>query len=372
MKLAWNNLLHDRIRFGVTVAGIAFAVFLMIFQGSLLISFLYAASKVIDATSADIWITARGVSCFDFPASLPKRFLEIAKGVSGVEQASSLMLNYAEFRKPDGHTQTVAVVGVEAGPGQTLPLPYLGGSTSVVQPASVLVDRSHAALLGVTEFPREVEINRLRAQVAGQVEGFSSFLGNPFVFTSYQDASRYLSVSPEETSYILVHVKNGRNIETVRSEIQQRLSDVDVLTREQFARRSQMFWITQTGAGGAILTAALLGFVIGLVVASQTIYATTMENLEEYATLKAIGATSGYVTRVVLMQAMICGVAGCMVGLIATQPIVEIARNTIAWLKTPVWLPWVMLPPGLLMCALAAIISVRAALTVEPARVFRA
>src|SRR2546430_11176319 len=97
----------------------------------------------------------------------------------------------------------------------------------------------------------------------------------------------------------------------------QHLTEVDVLTREEFAHKSRVYWTVKTGAGGAIVTAAVLGFLIGLVVVSQTIYASTMENIEEYATLKALGATQGFVARIVLAQALICGVAGSMLGLVA-------------------------------------------------------
>jgi len=84
MTLAWRNLSHDRTRFVVTILGIGFALFLMTFQGSLLAGFLRAASSVIDATDADLWITARGVPCFDFATPLPDRFGAVALGVAGV------------------------------------------------------------------------------------------------------------------------------------------------------------------------------------------------------------------------------------------------------------------------------------------------
>jgi len=54
MKLAWQNIVHDRARFSVTVLGVSFAVFLMVFQGSLLAGFLRAASRLIDASDSDI------------------------------------------------------------------------------------------------------------------------------------------------------------------------------------------------------------------------------------------------------------------------------------------------------------------------------
>jgi putative ABC transport system permease protein len=372
MKLAWMNIFHDRIRFAVTVAGIAFAVFLMLFQGSLLLSFISAASRLIDATDSDIWITPRGVACFDFSAPLPKRFLEISEGIPGVARASRMIISFAEYRAPNGRHHTISLVGAEEETRGGLPVPYTSPTGHVIEPDSVLVDRTSAGLLEVSSTPQEIEINRRRARVLRQVSGFSSFLGCPYVFTSYRDAARYLGVGPEETMYILVRVHDGVPVERVRSELQRRLPEADVLTRAEFSRRSQIYWITQTGAGGGILTAAILGFLIGLVVASQTIYATTMENLEEYATLKALGASRWFVFRMVLTQALICGGTGAMVGLAATGPVVELARAGIPWLSTPWWLPLIMAPPSLLMCCLAAVVSIRTALSVEPARVFRA
>ena len=142
--------------------------------------------------------------------------------------------------------------------------------------------------------------------------------------------------------------------------------------RAEFSKRSQMYWLTQTGAGGSILVAALLGFLIGMVVVSQTIYATTMENIEEFATLKAMGASKWFIIRVVLSQALVCGAVGCILGLLAAMPVIDHVRGFIAWIYTPAWLPVLMVVPSLMMCCLAAIASIRAALAVEPARVFRA
>src|SRR5437016_10903823 len=84
MKLAWQNIIHDRSRFSVTVLGVSFAVFLMVFQGSLLVGFLRAASRLIDASDSDIWITARGVQAFEFGTTLESRVREMAAGVPGV------------------------------------------------------------------------------------------------------------------------------------------------------------------------------------------------------------------------------------------------------------------------------------------------
>ena len=372
MKLGWSNILHDRVRFATTVLGIAFSVFLMLFQGSLLFGFLRAASKLIDTTEADLWVTARGVVCFDFSARLPKRYIEIAKGVPGVSSVARIAESFAEYRTPSGRHQIVALVGADPGVGNHFPVPRLPGSIAALAPDGVVVDASNADLLNASGQSVDIEINDRRARVLGVISGFSSFLGCPYVFTSYDDAKRYLNLGSEDAMYILLHVREGVSVDAVKRQLQARLPDVDVWTKSEFSRRSRLYWITQTGAGGGILMAAILGFFIGVAIVSQNMYATTMENLEEFATLRAIGASAWFIVKVVLTQALVCGVVGCTLGLIATAPLVNLARTTIAWITTPWWLPAFMIPPSLGMCVLAAIISVRAATSVEPAKVFRA
>jgi putative ABC transport system permease protein len=241
-----------------------------------------------------------------------------------------------------------------------------------MSPDAVLYDVSDRDLIQVTAMPAEVELNRHRASIERQIKGYGAFLGVPFLFTSYRNATRYMGFRPEEAMYILVRVDRGYSTSDVQQSLRQRLPEVDVLTRDEFARKSRTYWTIKTGAGGAILTAAVLGFLIGLVVVSQTIYANTMENIEEYATLKALGASQGFVARIVLTQALICGAVGSILGLLAVVPCIGYAKSLIPWIYTPWWLLVVMVMPSLAMCSLASIASVRSALTVEPGRVFRA
>lgn len=376
MRLAWHNLIHDRLRFLVTVVGIAFAVFLMVFQGSLLTGFLRAAAKGIDTTDGDIWVAARGVDCFEFATPLPKRFREIALGVAGVESVNRMAVGYAAWKKPSGRSQLVLLVGAEPGVGRRFPVPYYNQAERVVIPEALLVDRSNVETLEVPPdaqaLPIALEVNDSRARAVKVISGFSSFFGAPYVFTDYKDAVRYLRLDSEETFYLIVKVADTYNVEEVKQRLRAELPEADVWTRQEFSRRAQLFWVVKTGAGGALLTAAFLGFLVGLVIVSQNIYATTMENLEEFATLKAMGAPRRYIRRVVLAQALGSGIVGSALGLAAVFPATAAIRGTIAWIYMPWWLPVAMIGMGLVMCALASVVSIRKALSVEPARVFRA
>lgn len=372
MKLAWQNIVHDRKRFSITVLGVSFAVFLMVFQGSLLAGFLQAASRLIDATDSDIWITARGVQAFEFGTTLESRVREMAAGVPGVVDTSRVCVAFAVYRTPVGKQQVVALVGADPNVGSKFPVPDRNESAGELSPDAVIYDVSDRKQMEVNTLPAAVEINRHRASVEREIQGYGAFLGVPFLFTSYRNATRYMDFGHEQAMYILLRTDKNYPVSQIQETLKKRLPEVDVLTQDEFAHKSRMYWTMKTGAGGAILTAAVLGFLIGLVVVSQTIYASTVENIEEYATLKALGASQGFVARTVLTQALICGVVGIVLGLLAVMPSINYAQSLIPWIYAPWWLPGAMVVPGLAMCALASIISVRRALTVEPGRVFRA
>jgi putative ABC transport system permease protein len=157
----------------------------------------------------------------------------------------------------------------------------------------------------------------------------------------------------------------------VRREILARLKEVDVLTTPEFSYRTQNYWTLATGAGLAILLAAALGMVVGFVVVAQTIYATTQDHLKEFGTLKAMGASNGYVYKVILKQATISALMGYTLGIIISSVLVYIAKPAGA----PVLMnSWIILGTFLLtlfMCIGAAVISINKVMRLDPAMVFK-
>ena len=372
MRLAWQNIIHDRARFSTTVLGVSFAAFLMVFQGSLLAGFLRAASRFIDASDFDIWITARGVQAFEFGAPLSARVQDLAAGVPGVAETSRACMAFAVFRKLDGKQQVIALVGADSNVGKNFPVPASAERPEDISPESVTYDESDRHVLETVSLPARVEINGQRANIDREVSGYGGFLGVPALFTSYRNAARYLGYGQDVGMYILARIEKGYSVADVQKNLRRRLPEADVLTREEFARKSRWYWVIKTGAGSAILTAAILGFLIGLVVVSQTIYANTMENIDEYATLKALGASRSFVARIPVIESLICGAVGSILGLLAVIPAMQYAKSLIPWIHTPWWLPIITIALSLLMCSFAAIASVRTSLVVDPGRVFRA
>src|SRR5260370_7999885 len=271
MKLAWQNIVHDRARFLGTVVGVSFGVFVMVFQGSLLAGFLRAASRLIDASDSDIWITARGVQAFEFGTPIESRVREMAAGVPGVLETSRVCMAFAVYRTPNGKQQVVALVGADRNVGNRFPVPGVSGSAEGMSPDAVLYDVSDRDQIQVTVLPAEVEVSRHLASIERQIEGYGAFLGVPFLFTSYRNATRYMGLGPEEAMYVLVRVDRGYSTSDVQQSLRERVPEVDVLTRDEFARKARTYWTIKTGAGGAILTAADLWVLLSSVALYQNL-----------------------------------------------------------------------------------------------------
>jgi putative ABC transport system permease protein len=248
-------------------------------------------------------------------------------------------------------------------------------AASGISDGGLLIDTTDAKLLGfdpLSPLSGHVQVAGRRAHMFGTTTGFSSFLGAPLVLGSYQDIRRYLRFDRSEVAMVFARIASGQNAAMVRDRLRARFTDVDVWTANEFSTRSRIFWLIQTGAGAALSLAAVLGFSIGLVMVAQTMYAVTTENIEEFATLRALGASDADIRSIVLTQSLICGFIGGTVGLLFVEPFTSLARATITWATVPSWM-YVLIPMLILiLCIGAAHIAARPALTVDPGRVFRA
>lgn len=372
ITLAVRNLLRSGGRLWVSLFGITFAALLMAVQGSLLYSFTLAASRIIDAVDADLVIVARGIPTFDYVSPIPERYAYLAAGVDGVQQAGRGILGWAPIQRPNGDKTLILLVGVEDAVRGRLPDLFRIGVAAGASDSALAIDKSDARTFQFQGKPRVVQISGRRGQLLAKVEGFSSFVGSPYLFSTYADARRYLGLERTQVSFVLLRVAPDHHPIAIRDALRQRFPDVDVWTRSEMSAKSRQFWLVQTGAGGALTLAAILGFGIGLVLVAQIIYSITAENIEEFATLKAMGASNYDVRIVVLVQSLVCGILGGAVGLALVGPFATAIRPVVTWITVPVWIYFIVAGVLAILCVGAALIAARPAVTVDPGRVFRA
>src|SRR2546427_10658774 len=116
--LARKLLLHDRLRFAVAIAGVSVSVMLVLVQVGLYFGFMDAASSIIDASTADLWVGKAGSESFEFAAPFDERAYYKVVSVPGVERADRVLINFAQFKVADGGDLGVQIVGVETTPGR--------------------------------------------------------------------------------------------------------------------------------------------------------------------------------------------------------------------------------------------------------------
>ncbi len=370
--LARRNLFHDKVRLAVTVTGIVFAVVLIVVELGLFVGFTETTSSLVDNSGADLWITSKHVPYVELGVPFSERKLYQARAVPGVADAQKLIIHWTQWKRPDGRNESVQIVGIN--PDSSLAQPWnlvQGNPEDLKRPDAIILDDIYKQKLQVNGVGEVFEMNGKRARVVGFTHGIRSFTTSPYVFTTFKRAQQYSGVADDQTIFILVKLAPGADLETVRRVLLDHLTDVEVFTSKQFSRMTQIYWMFTTGAGVAVLLAAVLGLVVGFVVVAQTIYATTVDHLKEFGTLKAMGAPNSYVYKVILTQAAISAVIGYGLGMIVSAFVVRASQEGGAAILMPWPMAVGMFFLTLLMCTTAALVSINKVTRLDPAMVFK-
>lgn len=370
--LARRNLTHDRVRLAVTLTGIVFAVVLIVVELGLFVGFTVTTSNLIDNSTADLWVTSKNVPYIELGVPFSERKLYQVKAVPGVGEAEKFHLRWAQWKRHDGRQESVQVVGINPDNPLVGPWNLVEGSVAdLKKPDAIIIDEVYKDKLGVSHTGEVFEINGRRARVVGFTSGIRAFTTSPHVFTTFKNAQDFTQLPEGKTTFVLVKLAPGADANQVRQEILTRVRDVDVFTSAEFSRMTRFYWMFTTGAGVAVLLAAFLGLVVGFVVVAQTIYATTMDHLREFGTLKAIGASNRFIYRVILEQASLSAVIGYALGMIVSLLVVQASQHGGASILVPWPLGIGMFFLTILMCTGAAFVSIRKVTRLDPAMVFK-
>jgi ABC-type transport system, involved in lipoprotein release, permease component len=171
-------------------------------------------------------------------------------------------------------------------------------------------------------------------------------------------------------SYFLVKLRPGADLEHVRHDLQASLPDTEVLTPAEFRERSRSYWLFGTGAGTALFAGAILGIIVGMVIVAQTLYSSTKDHLDEFATLRAMGSSNGYIYSVIIYQALLNAVIGFGLATLIGFAVVEFTRSgALPVLITPM-LILAMLVLTVVMCIAAALAAIFRVVRIDPVMVF--
>jgi len=370
-KLAYRNLFHDRLSLLVTLIGIVFSVVLLAFQTGIYQGIEKTIAAVLDQTEGEIWIVPVGTKSIDDPTQLPGREKYAVLSTAGVRDAEPLMMGFSRWRKQNGGATRVLLVGSDWRNGGFKPWNIIEGDVDeLFIPGAVAVDKTYFKDLDVTGVGDPTEINGQAAHVQVVTKGIRSFTTLPYAFTTFKQAQQMLRARENQSSYVLVKVEEGADVEQVRSDLAERLPDVEVLTRPEFRSRSINYWLFHTAAGSGLIAGTLLAIIVGIVIVAQTLYSSTKDHLNEFATLRALGASSSYIIQVILLQALLSGVVGYIIGMGLTLGIIQLAKGTTLNVVMTPGLAGILFLMTLAMCVIAAISAISKVVRIDPASVF--
>lgn len=381
ISIGWRNLKRDPVRPAVAILGVVFAVTLVTVEVGMLLGLLNNASLLIDRSSADLWVSALDVKTFDFPAPMDRRKRYGIESVPGVARIEEFNVSYSVWKLPSGGNVNCQVIGMDEHGQLAAKLNLVEGDLADLHNQdAVIVDQSERQKLGNPQLGESVEIFGQRAKIVGFTQGMRAFTTTPYVFTSLRRGESYgwltssdnLRSWGKKSIYFLVQAKAGWDPETLRATVAATDANIEVYTRSQFSWRTRKYWLTETGVGLGFLAAAVIGLLVGCVIVSQMLYAMTLEKLPEFGVLKALGATMGELSRVVLEQGLFCGGAGLAVGLLVSLGVAAAARNMGTTVELPMPLVAGVAVLTIALCSGATLMSIYRLRSLEPVMVFRA
>lgn len=380
-RYALRNLLQSKIRFVISVGGVALALLLILALDAIVTGVEGQLTAYIDHSGADVFVAQAGVRNLHMVSStLPASVVNNVRAVPGVTSVTPIM--YVTDTMDIGPKQdryAVYVIGLP--PDATMGGPWrIDSGVSIPAAGQVIIDRNVAEKYGLG-IGDNVTILGQQFAIAGLSQGTANIL-NSVVFISMNDFARLrgnmqISTSPsgvapmQSVSFVLVKVAPGTSPDAVAARIEQELPGVTSQSREAFAGQERK--LVKDMVTDLITTMNLVGFLVGLAVMALTVYIATLSRRAEYGILKALGARNRYLYGTVMAQAFYSIVSGFALALALTFLLAFIVPKVGLPLTLQISADSVLKVSSisLVIAALSAFLPIRQIAGLDPAVVFK-
>lgn len=375
--IALKMLTGDRAKYLALIFAIAFSTFLLENQTSIFAGILRrTGSQIRDVTEADIWVMDRNTEYFEQTKALKDTDLNRVRGVDGVQWAVKLYKGSPVARTLAGKFATSFCLGIDDATLTGAPRKMLLGSWErLLEPDSVVIDKAGYILLfpgEPLELGRTLELNDHKVTIVGISDASAPFVSWPVLHTRYSLAVNFLGHERTELAYVLVTPRSGVRAGELCRRIEQQ-TGLRARTSAQFQWDCVRYYLKNTGIPVNFGITIAIALIVGAVVAGQTFYLFTIENLRQFGALKAIGVTNWRLVGMVLLQAAAIGLIGFSFGTGMAAEFFNFFGQKLA--TRGIILMWqsVALTGGCIsfVVVLASFLSLRRVLVLEPAIVFR-
>ena len=219
-----------------------------------------------------------------------------------------------------------------------------------------------------------VEIGQRRAVIVGISHTGPSWTGLPRVHTRRSLAVDFARETLNPVTYVLARASAGTTPEEVAKTIAAS-TGMQAQSRSGFKAKSQEWVLNYSGVAENFGITILMGVVIGVAIVGQTFYMFSVENLRQFAALKAIGVGNMRILGMISAQALFVAVVGYCLGIgVASAFFAAFSPQLSGGLRGMFMDPVIFIGTGVfivLVTLVSCVVSVRRVLTVDPAVVFR-
>jgi putative ABC transport system permease protein len=368
IPVARRLLLRNRGGSIVTISGIAATVALVLFLFGVHDGAKDGSTRYVRTADVDIWISQKNADNILKSSSFLRASLADAVAeIDGVAVASPLarLITKASFARK--RSSTIFVMAFDPKTKVGAPNTVVEGTTDLKKGDIILdrafVDKYDLAVGGT------VEIQSKRFRLAGVSEGTNALVAQ-FGFARFDDGEELLGL-PGVASFIVLRLKDPADRIAVAQRIRKAFPDYAVHQADDFIRHHEEE--ADAGVLPVFATAAVFGAIVCAFIVALMLYNSVLERREDYATLKALGASQRYLLRIVIGQALLVTAAGCLLGALLVAALTPLLREGVPVLAL-LYRPWMLLivPFTLLIGGVAAAAPVRMLRRIYPAEVFRA
>jgi len=367
------------MRFAVALAGVVFAVVLILMQLGFSDALYASAVRLHHRLDGDLFLIHPHYLFLANSKPFTKRRLYQAREEPGVLRVAPISYEPAAWKHPrTGRTRNLLVIGIDPSRNPIDLVNLTDHRLRIRVPEKVWIDRMSRPEFGLAEVtPQTIglitEIANRRVEVAGTYDLGTSFAVDGSILTSEDGFRRLLPHRRRDRIDIgVVTLRPGVEVRAVQDSLKRRLpADVEVLTKPEFIAREQAHWRRNTPIGYVFNFGVLMSFVVGSIVVYQILFVNVADRLRDYATLKAIGYRDRYIYGIVLQQAALLSVLGFVPGAL-------LCVGLYAFTAEATRLPMVLAGSTclavfaltVLMCAISGVAALRKVSAADPAEVF--
>lgn len=378
--LGWLQLWHRPLRLVVAVAGISFAVLLIMMQLGFRSALFESAVRFQERLNYDIALFSPDSVFIVRPQAFSIRRLYQALADAEVQAVKPVYIFPAVWKNPwNNERRSINAIGFDP-QHDILDAPGFDEVRGLLTRQNVMAfDGASRPEFGpVAEAFGEhkslvTEVNDREMELVGLFRMGTSFGIDGTILTSDDNWLRLFPDRPRnEIQLGLIELTPGADPERARARLETYLpDDVLVMTQAEFVAREKEYWNSATPIGYIFAFGAIMGFIVGGIIVYQILFADVSEHLNEYATLRAIGYKNRFVAGIVLQQAAILAVLGYIPGVAIVHWLYGLAAGATG-------LPLYVTPNRAVtvfamtlgMCAISALLAIRKVRRLDPADVF--